>query len=305
MTNKIPNFFIVGAPKCGTTALSRYLGEHPNIFMSSPKEPYYFADDFPDMKKVLSGIDTYEKYVDIFRDVGKEHLAVGEASTNYLFSSSALRNVHHFNPEARIIVMVRNPVELVQSFHSQILGFLNEDEKDFETAWRLQDSRKSGQNLPRNCLDAKLLQYAEWGKLGEQVERLFDVFDPGQVKVIVFDDLIANTRIIFDDVLSFLQVPSDNRVQFPRVNANARYRFPKLALRLLKLRRSLWYKRMAEKIKAVVNIHPYRWFSQIHRVQVKRQSISDELGSELVAEFRDDVKKLSNLIDVNLDHWME
>jgi hypothetical protein len=305
MNKELPNFFIVGAPKCGTTALSRYLGEHTHVFMSQPKEPYYFADDFPRLKEVLSGIDTYEKYMNLFRTVSDEHIAVGEASTVYLFSSKALKNIRNFNPEARIIAMVRNPVELVYSFHSQLLRFCIEDEKDFEAAWRLQEARRSGQYLPPRCLDEKLLQYAEWGKLGDQVERLLRIFSSEQVKIIVFDDFVDDTQATYNSVLAFLNVPSNNRTQFPRVNANARYRFPQIKMFFLKLRRQTWYKDLAKRVKAVVDLHPYRWFNRLNKVEVERDHILREFRQELVAGFRADIDKLSRLIDRDLDHWLK
>ena len=139
-----PNFFIVGAPKCGTTALYEYLRPHPNIFMSEVKEPHFFAKDFGAYPR----IKTLREYNAIFAGSTEEHLRVGEASVYYLRSSVAIANIHEFNPEARLIAMFRNPVEMVHSFHSQLLYISEETVADFETAWRLQERRSRGLDLP-------------------------------------------------------------------------------------------------------------------------------------------------------------
>ena len=182
--------------------------------MSRAKEPWYFAHDYPRFRS------TMEDYLALFRKADDGHLAVGEASSIYLRSAVALPGVKEFCPEARIIAIVRNPVDLAYSFHSQQISSLNEDEPDFERAWRLQEARRLGRAIPRLCREPRQLQYAGVARLGEQVERLLSVFDPRQVKIVVFDDLAADTRSVYEDVLHFLGVPSDGRTDFPRVNAN-------------------------------------------------------------------------------------
>ena len=107
----IPNFFIVGAPKCGTTALCEYLKYHPNVFMSTPKEPHYFAEDFERYRHVK----TEDKYLALFGDCNDRHLMIGEASVFYLRSTRAVSLIRDFNPDAKIIVMLRNPVDMVYS----------------------------------------------------------------------------------------------------------------------------------------------------------------------------------------------
>ena len=127
-----PNFFIVGAPKCGTTALYEYLRPHPHIFMSKVKEPHFFANDLG----TYPFIKTLEEYTRLFTDSNEQHVRVGEASVYYLRSATAIANIHQFNPHAKIIAMFRNPVEMVHALHSQLLYVSEESESDFETAWR-------------------------------------------------------------------------------------------------------------------------------------------------------------------------
>jgi hypothetical protein len=174
-----PNVFIVGAPKCGTTALSQYLRGHPQVFFCSPKEPHYFATEFPGYRAVTCEVD----YLNLFSAAGPHHNALAEGSVYYLYSGQALERIRRFNPDARIIAMLRDPVDLVYSLHAQLLYSGNEIEEDFERAWDLQDERAHGRHLPRNCQDPKVLLYREVGKLGEQCERLLGIFPRTQVKL--------------------------------------------------------------------------------------------------------------------------
>ena len=132
MTNRriVPNFFLAGAPKCGTTSLSEYLRAHPNVFMCCPKEPFYFDDDLTR----IHAVGSFDDYLALFRNCGEEHLAVGEASTCYLFSRNAMKRIHAFNDEAKIIVMFRNPADFLPSLHAELLFNFNEDQEDFTEA---------------------------------------------------------------------------------------------------------------------------------------------------------------------------
>ena len=111
---KKPNFFLIGGPKCGTTSLQEYLAQNPKIFMCTPKEPCYFDSDlpWPDSPK------TEREYMRLFENANDSHMAVGEASTNYLYSAVAVEKILRFNPCAKFIVMVRNPIDMAISLHS-------------------------------------------------------------------------------------------------------------------------------------------------------------------------------------------
>ena len=122
-----PNFFILGASKCGTTSMARYLAEHPDIFVSDPKEPHFFNTDFAN--RHTRYIKTYESY---FRSASEYHMAVGEASVFYLFSHKAVSNILVYQPKARFVVMLRNPIYMVYSWHSEALQSFGETEADFE-----------------------------------------------------------------------------------------------------------------------------------------------------------------------------
>ena len=215
-----PNFFIVGAPKCGTTALYEYLRHHPNIFMSEVKEPHFFAKDLGSYPR----IKTLEDYTELFTRSTDRHSSVGEASVYYLRSAVALANIRAFNPEAKIIAMFRNPVDMVHSLHSQLLYWSEEVERDFEAAWRLQERRSRGLDLPPGSRGGFLVQYHEVGRFGTQTERVLSVFPAEQVKLILYDDFTASPASVYTDVVEFLEIPHDGRTEFPRINENKRAR---------------------------------------------------------------------------------
>src|SRR5687767_9314014 len=140
--------------------------------MSGIKEPHFFAQDLGTYPR----IQRPDEYAAMFAPATEAHQRVGEASVYYLRSTVAIPNIREFNPDARLIAMFRNPVDMVYSFHSQLLYVAEESERDFETAWRLQERRARGLDLPPRSRGAFLLQYAELGRFGTQVERMLSAF---------------------------------------------------------------------------------------------------------------------------------
>jgi hypothetical protein len=139
-----PNFFIIGAPKSGTTSLANYLSAHPEVHFSDPKEPKYFHSDFhPEHRYALDE----GGYLGCF-DPGEMSRcsAVGEGTVWYLYSEVAVSRILEFNPEARLIAMLRNPVDLAYSLHSQLLYGGHENLESFEEAWRAQEDRAQGRS---------------------------------------------------------------------------------------------------------------------------------------------------------------
>jgi hypothetical protein len=162
-----PDFFIVGAGRSGTTALWRYLSEHPRVFMPRVKEPRFFADDMPGL---MNRVAALEDYLALFEDATEEDVAVGEASPQHLYSRTAIRNIREFAPQARLVVMLRNPVEMARSAHAECLYWFVEDEPDFERAWRLQARRRRGERIPPARTQVTVLL---WEEMLAAVEKAF------------------------------------------------------------------------------------------------------------------------------------
>jgi hypothetical protein len=296
-----PNFFIVGAPKCGTTALFEYLRPHPNIFLSKVKEPHFFATDLGDYPQVK----TPEAYAALFADRTERHHRVGEASVYYLRSSVALANIRAFNPDAKIIAMFRNPADMVHSLHSQLLYVSEESEADFEAAWRLQARRDQGLDLPRGSRGSFLVQYMEVGRFGTQAERLLSIFPREQVKIILYDDFAASPRDVYGDVINFLGLPHDNRTAFPRVNDNKRAKVSWLRDFMRKPPPTLrsTYRSLKETVGGIGVVALKKKIMDLNTVNERRPPLSPEFRAELVESFRDEVGLLSRILNRDLSHW--
>ena len=217
---KHPNFFIVGAPKCGTTALHRYLLTHPNVYMHRfVKEPHFFSET-----SGYRSVGSIEEYLELFAPAKEEQSRIGEASVFYLYDKEALKHIHQFAPDAKIIVMLRNPVDLVHSLHNHLLLELAEECPSFEEAWSLQEDRQGGRFIPPRCVEPLSLQYRTIGKLGTAVEHLFDIFPSEQVLMLLQEDLAKDPLLVYRAVLNHLEIPYDGRVDFPRINEAKRFR---------------------------------------------------------------------------------
>ncbi len=213
-----PDFFIVGAPKCGTTALYSYLNDRKDVFMPNVKEPRYFADDM----NIHLQVNTAQQYSNLFK-ARRDDQTTGEASVWYLYSETAIKNIMKARPDAMFIAMVRNPIDMMQSLHREIYNMCWDDIEDVEKAWDAQDKRAKGLSIPKLCKDPKLLQYHDMCALGSQLERMFQIVPESQRLVLVFDDFAQDAETSYRQACEFLGLPSDNRTDFPPVNEKRTY----------------------------------------------------------------------------------
>lgn len=296
---KKPNFFLIGAPKCGTTAFSEYLRYHPNIFITTPKAPHYFSTDLPHFRVITQ----LEDYLELFKKSESQHLIIGEASTSYTFSTIALENLYQFNKNAKLLMMVRNPIDMAYSLYSELVLQACEDQDSFEKAWHLQEDRKRGIISPPR--EPMAVQYGEVCSLGKQLERVYSIFPLEQVKVIVFDDIIVSTVDVYKDVLSFLEVDYDGCVEFSKINENKIRRIQWLNVFLQRppkvISNSFNHWRFLRSIKNSILENVHKWNS----VKIKRTSLSEKFRKELANFFREDVEKLSQLLDRDLIYWVD
>jgi hypothetical protein len=206
-----PNLFIVGAPKCGTTAWVEYLSSHPDIFFSPMKEPHYFNTDFPSYRWVKDE----DSYVRLFE--GGASRVLGEASVFYLYSTVAARSIRDFNPDAKIVILLREQERFLPSLHTQLVTNGDETISDFSRAWQMSGNRDSS-NTGRFCRDTRLLDYKAIGAFSAQVERYFDCFPPEQIRVLRFSEWTRNPRAAYGELLKLLGLPDDGRTEFPAIN---------------------------------------------------------------------------------------
>jgi len=297
---KFPNLFIAGAPKCGTSALAAYLDDHPQVYMCPEKEPHYFADDFPSLRQATD----LDEYLAMFAEVNEGHVAVGEASVNYLFSKTALSNIHKFNPDSRIIVLLRNPVDQAYSQHSQLLFGLYEDEPDFETAWALQETRVAGNRIPSTCTCPEVLQYYEMAAYSGQLVRLFDTFPKDQVLIFLTDDLAKDPGLVYRRSLELMGIQPDGRTHFPRVNENKVARSGVLA-RFTERPPEAWRKGAGwiRRIAGIKRIGVLQRLRDMNKQIIQRQPLRPEFRAELVDVFAPEVEKLEHILGRDLRMW--
>lgn len=295
-----PNFLIVGAPKAGTTSLCHYLGQHPHVFMSTPKEPHFLATDLGGYREVRTRLD----YEQLFAGAGPAQRRLGEASVFYLYSQFAARHARHYLPDARIIVMLRNPVDLIQSLHAQLVYSRDEDKADLATAWKLNSCRKNGYRIPPRCRCSTVLWYDEIAKQGEQVARWQRYFPPHRIKFVCFDDFVADTGAAYREVLEFLDLPDDGRTSFEPQNVRKRQKSGLLAD--FTERTPRWLVSLALRTKQALGIERWGVLDRLRRWNVcaaERRTATRSLRAEIRAKYAQDVARLSSLIGRDLSHW--
>jgi len=297
-----PTLYIVGAPKCGTTALAHYLSEHRQIAFSRPKEPHFFATDMPRMRIATSA----EDYLALFPGQTGGTQVRAEGSVWYLYSETAIPNILSVSPQARFIVMLRNPIDAAHALYTQKLKSLDEDCPSFEKAFRLEDERRAGRAIPQTCRTPKTILYGDTCRYGAQLERLLRLVDRSRVKIILFDDFCRDAGRAYRDVLDFAGLPDDGRTSFPRVNESSRVLSQ--ALNRLLRRPSLLRKALARPVKKLIGVRHLGVSAAIKRlntVKASRSPLSPAFRAELAGYFADDVTRLATLIERDLSAWME
>jgi hypothetical protein len=302
-----PDFFLVGAPRCGTTSLCRFFAKNPQICFSRPKEPHYFAQlhSLPSTDELQR--DYIERY---FGHCSAAQRVAGEGSVSYLYSPEAVERIRHFNPAARFIVMVRNPMSMLPSYHLKMRFLLQEDREDFALAWRLQEARARGVDLPAHCLDPRTLMYGEVAKYGAHLERMFAIAGRERTHVIVFDDFVADQPATYRRALEFLGVDFDGRTAFKRRYESRIYRFRWLQeLFFLPVARGTRIdtgRRAARKDKQA-GPKKRSWLKRLadwNTVSASPQPLTQEMRATVAAHLRADNALLSRLLDRDLSGWL-
>jgi Sulfotransferase domain len=194
-----PNFFIVGAPKAGTTSLYAYLAQHPQVFMPAMKEPQFFAQIHPtaEFEHLVDAIRDRRRYLRLYRGAAGFR-AIGEASPSYLWHPEVPARIKRVAPEAKIIIALRDPIERAQSHHL-------EDYREGAENLRFCAALRSDLARPRKGLGVSHM-YVELGLYAEQVGRYLDVFGPYRVHVLLFDALERSARGVLASVCRFLDL---------------------------------------------------------------------------------------------------
>jgi len=303
--NAGPDFFIVGAPKCGTTSLHTYLAEHPAIFMAK-KEQHFFGADLADTWPQPSR----QQYLASF--AGSEWAERrGEASGWYLWSRDAADEIRAYEPAARIIAMVRNPVDMLPSLHSQYLHDGIEDLEDFGEALAAEEDRRIGLRIPPgNGANPWRLFYRDIVCFCDQIERYLAAFGRQQVHIVVFDDLVADPAATYRAVLTFLGVSTDFTPHFSVMNPNKHTRSravrrmldeitdPKSGLRRVGTRLLPVHAVRSAMLRNVVPT-----VTRLNTSFAPRRDLSSDLRTRLARELAPEIERLARLLNRDLSSW--
>jgi len=299
---RLPNVYLVGAPKAGTTSLADWLANHRDVYFSVPKEPYFWAADYPKLRAHY-GFDSAPAYADLFApEAAQRASCLAEGSTVYLYSEVAAPEIIAANPQARFIVALRHPADLLVSYHRTQVVALNEDELDFPSAWR----RSLVGGLPAtDPLDAKLVDYPRVGRLGAAVDRLCQVVPPEQVHVVLFEDLQHRPDQVWRRMCAFLEISPDPEPVFVvRNKSNKQYR-------------SAWLRQLTHRPPPVLRrpMGLVRQWSRTTSNQTMRSvkqwmwrpaprpDASGDLRLELTKYFATDVELLERRLRLDLSAW--
>jgi hypothetical protein len=301
--DRVPDVFIVGAAKSGTTSLYHWLGGHPDVYMSPIKEPNFFAPDLtpPGGTHTLRYPDDLDQYLQLFAGAGDAARA-GEASPRYLYSQLAPSLIAELQPAARIVVALRNPIEMAFSLYLHQRAKGAEDLPTFAQAVEAEPDRHAGRRIPRGA-NPRLATYLDRARYAEQLPRWLDAFGRAHVHVIVFEEMVADPAQAFRRLLEFLEVDPDYRPdEFRAYN-------PVHAGRAAGLRRAVGRRgleRLSYGLSAVLGKDRTRILTSkvrrsgvLHKA-IERPTMDPVLRSRLQEEFMPDVARLSAILGRNL-----
>ncbi|HXA54036.1 MAG TPA: sulfotransferase [Solirubrobacteraceae bacterium] len=227
---RVPDFFVVGHHKCGTTALHQMLRSHPQIYMPAEKSPRFLAADLHPPAQMPPGSRlprTLAEYLALFAPARPEQ-RVGEASETYLMSHLAAGAIAALQPSARIVAILREPASFLRSLHLQFVESRLESENDLRRALALEEERRRGERIPPNAYWPAALRYSEHVRYVEQLRRFHAVFPREQVLVLIYDDFRASNETTVREVLRFLGVDHAASIQLQHANPTVRVRSPRL-----------------------------------------------------------------------------
>ncbi len=297
---KRPNLFIVGFGRSGSTSLYNYLAQHPQIYMSPVKEPKYFCGEMLEGAETTA-VRTLSDYLALF-DAAEQEKVLGEASTMYILSDLAAQRIHEFNPNSKIVVLLRDPVDFLQSWHSLGVRDGYETEPDLMRALALEKQRIAAGGAAPHGAEISYRYRHVIHHAPEYVQRWYDTFGRAQVKPIVFDDLSQRTEEVYRDLLTFLDVATDSIPDFKVYNSAQAFGKPKAP----------WLDRLLGKPRSgggLQNLLPNRSFGirralrKLNTKQVQRQVLAPGTRQQLVEEFTPIIQRLERIVERDLSAW--
>ncbi|MFW5720771.1 MAG: sulfotransferase domain-containing protein [Bacteroidota bacterium] len=298
-----PNFFIVGAAKCGTTSLYHHLKSHPDIYLCETyKEPYFFSSKYVKLPHKGKGDEVNDKrrknyttlddYLKLFKGATNEKI-IGEATTDYLYFYQAAKDIKNMNPHAKILISLRNPVERAYS------AYYHQVNKKLETLSFKQALVQEENRIKDNY--SYIWRYKQVGLYYKQVKYYLDVFGKENVKIILFDDIKNDIKSVIQDILQFLEVDTNLKIRTSEKHrATGVYRFKKFNDLLFK---QSFIRRILQMV--LTQKARNRLLLKLINLNLKKPEMDPSTRKYLVDYFREDIHKTEKLINRNLEHWLK
>jgi hypothetical protein len=306
----MPNFFVIGAQKAGTTSLYHYLAQHPQIYMSPIKEPCFFnhridacgkvlAEKFGNPGQRTSRFSGIEDYRALFRGAREETVAVGEASPPYLYVPGTSERINRYAPEARVIAILRDPVDRAYSAFLHAVRIGKEPLTDFAHAL-LQEDERVRENWHYT------FHYRSRGFYYEQLRRYHGVFGREKVGVWLYEDLRKDPVGTAQSIFGFLGVEDafvpDTSAKH-NVSGVPRSRGARATIKTMDAIASGFMKTFTTESRIYPLLSKMRNRIQ-GRIVAKPPTLDPKIRTELIEAYREDVLKLQELIGRDLSAWM-
>ncbi len=278
-----------------------FLVQHDEVEFGAHKEPHYFNDDHEEYRHAKR----LDDYLQFFNHSKRGRYMV-DASTNYIYSSTAVKNILEFDPTAKLIVMLRNPVDLVVSLHSHFLFKQSETLENLEAAWQAGNLRDRAPEFVKKHPYPGHLCYREAGLLGKHYARLIDVVPERQLLTVFFDDIVDVPQDVIGRLGEFLEMDFGKEPQFAK--SNQKQQVYSSRLNQLVFYPPPWLRAIKNSVKSVL---PKKLIQSIDirslissKKKEPREQISASLKSQMKEYFREDVQRLSEMTKRNLDAWL-
>lgn len=297
-----PNFLVIGAAKSGTSALYRYLQQHPEIYMSPIKEPHFFGyenqppntqgpNDF--VNTAITDIDSYRA---LFSQVSTEK-AIGEASPTYIHLPKAVERIHHYIPNAKLIAILRHPADRAFSAYMHVIRDQRETVRNFRDALQLEEERIAQDWGP-------IWHYTQVGYYYKHLKRYYDCFEAKQIRVYLYDDFKKDPLAMLRDIFQFLEIDTNFT---PDLQINVNVSGIQKSKILYQLIHTIFDKSNPIKFTArqlLPESMRWRFTAYVRNMNLKKEAIDPEVRKDLIELFREDILKLQSLINRDLTDWL-